>query len=86
MNTYLDLYIVTGLGAFGADEDAVYLTDGKTFSKFIGTYDTGTERIIGRCQGNAVKIEKYIKDEKRDSLVLVESRTYSKSELSKFHD
>ncbi len=53
-NLYFDFYKIYKGGTGETDVGAVYLTDLKTFRKYIGTYDAGDEQIDIKCNGDNI--------------------------------
>ena len=74
---YLESYTIFGNGAFGGDLLSEYLTDTVNYRIKVGTHDTSFERIVGKCKGDTVVVEKYAEDEISKQTKLVEKKNYS---------
>ncbi|MFL9485563.1 hypothetical protein ACI6Q2_22470 [Chitinophagaceae bacterium LWZ2-11] len=58
-NLYVEIYTITGGGAYGGDLMSHYITDSISFRKFIGLFDSAQEAYEYECKNDSLIVKKY---------------------------
>ena len=88
-NLYIEVYCVYAMGALGSDVDSYYLTDLTNFRVYLGTADEEEERIIVKCKGDSILVEKTVNTSSIKEWnwpKVVERKTYSLSHLTSLNN